>query len=116
MTTESDHCTAVLQLRVHPNAAKNKVIDFNSGVLWVRIAAPPVKGKANKELVAFLSKTLGLSKGSLNITKGHASHNKVMAIAGLSQEEVVTELTSKLSSSCDDATSKIYRRQLSRQD
>ena len=90
-----------ISLRVHPNAAKNEVVEFSDGVLRVRIAASPVKGKANKELVAFLSKTLGLGRDSLTIIKGHTSHNKVIAVAGLSQEEVVVKLAPKPSSSGD---------------
>ena len=103
-----------MQLRVHPNAAKNEVVEFSDGVLRVRVAAPPVKGKANKELVAFLSKTLGLGKDSLTIIKGHTSHNKVIAVAGLSQEEVVAKLALKPSSS-DGATrtNRLNHRQLS---
>jgi len=73
------------------------VVEFSNGVLRVRVAAPPVKGKANRELVAFLSKTLGLGKGSLTIVKGHTSHNKVIAVAGLSQEEVIQRLSPKQS-------------------
>ena len=92
-----------MKLRVHPNAAKNEVVEFSGGVLRIRVAAPPVKGKGNWELLTFLRKTLGLGSDSLTIVKGHPSHNKVIAIAGLSQKEIITKLTSKLSFS-DDAT------------
>jgi uncharacterized protein (TIGR00251 family) len=78
---------------VHPNASRNEVTGFTDGVLHIRIAAPPVKGKANRELTAFLSKALGVSKGSLAIVKGHTSHNKVIAIDGLSQEDVINRLS-----------------------
>lgn len=61
----------MLPLRVHPNAVQSKVIDFSEGVLQVRVAAPPAKGKANQELIAFLSKVLGVGKGALTIVKGH---------------------------------------------
>jgi len=61
--------------------------------LRVKVAAPPVKGKANKELIAFLAQKLGLSKGDLTIIKGHTSRNKVMAIAGLTQEEIARRLS-----------------------
>ena len=104
LTIESCHYTTVIELRVQPNAAKNEVVEFSNGVFRVRVAAPPVKGKANKELVAFLSKALDLGRDSLTIVKGHTSHNKVIAVAGLSQEEVVKRLTPKPSSSGGDAT------------
>ena len=88
-----------LSIRVQPNAAKNQIVGFAGGILRVRIAAPPVKGKANKELLAFLSQMLGIGKSSLAITKGHTSRSKVIAIDGLSLAEAVSRLSPKPSSS-----------------
>ena len=85
--------SSLLSLRVRPNAARNEVVGFTDGVLEVRIAAPPVKGKANQELIAFLSQTLGVSKSRLTIIKGQTSRHKVIAIAGLSQDEIIRRLT-----------------------
>ncbi len=79
-------------MRVQPDASRNEVVGFTGGVLRVRIAAPPVRGKANKELIAFLSQMLGVSKGALTIIQGHTSKNKVIAIDGLSQEEIMERL------------------------
>ena len=88
-----------ISLRVQPNAARNELVDFTNGVLKVKVAAPPFKGKANEELIVFLSEILGISKGSLNIVTGHTSRNKVVAIDGLSQDEIIKRLTSEPSSS-----------------
>ena len=82
-----------LWLRVYPNAARNELAGFSEGVLRVKVAAPPVKGKANKELIAFLAQKLGLSKGDLTILKGHSSRNKLVSIAGLSREELTQRLS-----------------------
>jgi len=78
---------------VHPNAARNELAGFSEGVWRVRVAAPPVKGKANKELIAFLAQKLGLSKGDLTILKGHTSRNKVISIASLTREELTRRLS-----------------------
>jgi len=78
---------------VHPNAARNELAGFSEGVLRVRVAAPPVKGKANKELIAFLAQKLGLNKGDLTILKGHTSRNKVISIVGLTREELNQRLS-----------------------
>ena len=83
---------AKISLRIYPNATRNEVVGFAEGVLKVKVSAPPVKGKANRELIAFLSQVLGVGKGSLTIIKGHTSRNKVIAIDGLSQEEVIRRL------------------------
>ena len=88
-----------IPLRVQLNAARNELVGFANGVLKIKVAAPPVKGKANEALIAFLSKVLGISKGSLSIVSGHTSRNKVIAIAGLSQDEIIKRLTAELSSS-----------------
>jgi len=95
---------ARISVRVHPNAARNEVVDFIDGVLRVKVSAPPVKGKANKKLIALLSQVLGVNKNSVSIIKGHTSRSKIIAIDGLSQEEI----TKRLSSSGDGAASKLY--------
>ena len=85
---------AKISLRVYPNASRNEIVGFTEGVLRVRVSAPPIKGKANKELITFLSRLLGVGKGSVNIIKGHTIRNKVVAIDGLSREEVMKRLSS----------------------
>jgi uncharacterized protein (TIGR00251 family) len=92
LTVNSQGDAGWLRLRVYPNADRNEVKGFTDGVLQVRVAAPPVKGKANRELTAFLSQILGISRSSLTIVKGHTSHNKVIAIDGLSQAEIINRL------------------------
>ena len=81
-------------MHVHPNAARNELVGFSEGVLRVRVAAPPVKGKANNELIAFLARKLGLSKGDLTILRGHTSRHKLISIAGLTREELNQRLSS----------------------
>lgn len=78
---------------MHPNAARNELAGFAEGVLRIKVAAPPVKGKANKELIAFLAQKLGLNKGDLIILKGHTSRNKLISISGLTREELNQRLS-----------------------
>ncbi len=89
---------ARILLLVHPGAARNEVVNFADGSWQVRVAAPPVKGKANRELVAFLSQELGVSKGSITIISGHARRRKSLTIAGLTQDEVIKRLSPRPSS------------------
>ena len=79
-------------VHVQPSASRNEVVGFEEGVLRIKIAAPPVKGKANRELVDFLSKLLGVSKSSITIEKGLTSRRKVIAIEGLSQAQILQRL------------------------
>ena len=80
--------TTRITVRVQPNAKRNEVVRFEDDVLYIKIAAPPVKGKANAVLLTFLSDTLGVSKSRLSIEKGATSRIKVITIEGMSQEEV----------------------------
>ena len=54
------------------------------GAVLIRIAAPPVDGKANQALIAFVAKTLGLPKGAVTILRGETSRNKVIRVEGQS--------------------------------
>jgi uncharacterized protein (TIGR00251 family) len=93
LTANSQSDNKWLSVKVTPNASRNEITGFTDGVLQVKVAAPPVKGKANKELTAFLSRTLGVSKSSISIVKGHTSRNKVIIIDGLSREEIMKRLS-----------------------
>lgn len=75
--------------RVQPNARQNEVLDFKDGVLHLRIAAPPVEGKANQELIKFLSAILGVSKSCLTIEKGVSGRRKLIGIVGLTHDQVI---------------------------
>lgn len=81
-----------ISVRVYPNAAGNEVVGFSDGVFRVKVAAPPVQGKANRELVAFLGEALGISKNRVSITRGHTTRNKLIVIDGLSETDVKERL------------------------
>jgi len=78
---------------VHPNAARNELVGFANDVFHVKVSVPPVKGRANKELIAFLSQILDINRSSVSIMKGQTSRNKVIAVQGLSREEVMKRLS-----------------------
>ena len=80
---------AQLQVKVSPRAKQNEIVGWHQNqMLIVKIAAPPVGGKANDELVKFLAEQLGVPASDILILRGHTSKQKVLEIAGLSDEEV----------------------------
>jgi hypothetical protein len=81
-----------IRVQVKPNAAQNGIVGFNGGVLHIRIAAPAVKGKANQELIKFLSNILGTSKSNLTIEKGTTDRRKVISISQLPRDQVMKQL------------------------
>ena len=85
----ADKGEARIVVRVQPNATRSEVLGLKDGCLRVKIAAPPVKGKANQELLRFLSGILKVSKSNITIRKGMTSKTKVIGISGLSQEQLM---------------------------
>jgi uncharacterized protein (TIGR00251 family) len=83
----------LLQVKVHPGAGRNEITGFSGGVLQVKIAAPPEKGKANRELTDFLSRLLGVNKSSIAIVKGETGRNKLIAIEGLDSDAIIKRLS-----------------------
>ncbi len=69
-----------LKVWVQPNAKKNEIDGEFDGCLKVKIKAPPVEGKANKELLRFLCKILGVKSKNLEIKTGEKSRKKVILI------------------------------------
>jgi len=83
----------LLPVKVHPGAGRNEIAGFSGGVLQIKIAAPPEKGKANRELTDFLSRILGVKKSSIAIIKGETGRNKLIAVEGLDPEEIIKRLS-----------------------
>ena len=81
-----------ITIQVQPNARRNEVLGFEDGILHLKIAAPPVKGKANRELIEFLSQLLGVSKGSISIERGITGRRKVIAIAGYGPDKIIERI------------------------
>lgn len=70
-----------LLVRVVPGAKKSEIIGEHEGALKVRIQAPPVDGKANKELVRFLAREVfGLSRSQVRLIRGDKSRSKVLEL------------------------------------
>lgn len=84
---------ARIVVKVQPNATQNEVVRFADGVLYVKVAAPPVRGKANAELINLLSRELRVAKSSIRIEKGLTSRMKLIVLEGVSQVYVVNRLS-----------------------
>ncbi len=84
--------SATIVVQVQASASQNKVVRFRDGVMHLRIAAPATKGKANQELLKFLSDVLGVRQVQLTIEKGMTGKKKTIAIKGLTQNQVTIQL------------------------
>lgn len=78
--TEKDN-SLVFTVRVLPRASKSEIVGEMDGALKIRLAAPPVEGAANAELVKLLSKTFGVSRSGVEILGGETSKTKRIKIS-----------------------------------
>ena len=74
-----DH-QCVLTLAVTPNARRTEAIGLHAEALRLKLAAPPVDGKANAALVAWLAEELGLAKRDVRVRRGAAARHKQVEI------------------------------------
>lgn len=78
----------LLTLHIQPGAKKTEVVGRHGDALKIRLASPPVDGKANDALVAFLAKTLGVARAQVALVAGQSSRSKRVAIGGISASAV----------------------------
>jgi TIGR00251 family protein len=71
-----------ISVRVVPRASKTEVVGEFDSALRVKLAAPPVDGAANDELVQILAKTFKVARGSVEIVRGSNSRSKQVKVAG----------------------------------
>ena len=77
-----------IRVKVVPRAKRDQISGvMQDGSLKIRLAAPPVDGKANQALVSLLEKTFDLHRGSVVISSGLHSRSKIVTITGLSSNE-----------------------------
>lgn len=74
-------------VQVQPKSSRDEVAGVHGGRLKVRIAAPPVEGKANERLTEVIAKAFGVSKSSVEIMKGRSSRVKTVRINGIGRED-----------------------------
>ncbi len=77
---------------MQPRAKRTAVAGRYGDAIRIRLAAPPVDGAANEELVRFLAETLGVARRAVRITAGLTSRRKQVAIDGMSEETATARL------------------------
>lgn len=71
----------ILSVLVIPNASKTEIVGWVGDSVKIRLAAPPVDGKANQALIQFLQKLLRVSKEEIELVRGHAGKRKIVNIS-----------------------------------
>lgn len=70
-----------LTLHIQPGAKKTEVAGLHGDALKIRLAAPPVDGKANSALIAFVAERLGVPKSAVRLVSGDTSRHKILEVS-----------------------------------
>ncbi|MDO9542132.1 MAG: DUF167 domain-containing protein [Kiritimatiellia bacterium] len=94
-----------IRLAIHavPKAARDAVQGLHGDALKIRLHAPPVDGKANEALLAFLSRKLNIPKGNIALKSGANQRRKIISISGISLPDIIRRL--EIQPSCSDLQS-----------
>ena len=71
---------ALLTVHVQPGAKTTEIVGLHGDALKIRLATPPVDGKANASLIAFIADRLGTTKSAVTVKSGQTSRRKTIAI------------------------------------
>ncbi len=70
-----------------PGARRNELSGVADGRLRVRLAAPPVEGRANEALVRYLAEALGVRRDQVSVVAGGRSRRKLVHLSGVTLPE-----------------------------
>lgn len=84
----------LLTVHVQPGAKKTQIVGEHGDALKIRLAAPPVDGKANACLLAFLAEILGVARTQTELASGATGRRKTIRVKGAAHERVLARLTS----------------------
>jgi hypothetical protein len=73
----------VLSLHIQPGAKRTEIIGRHGDALKIRLAAPPVDGKANEALIVFIARALGVPKARIELVSGQTSRVKRIRAYGV---------------------------------
>jgi len=80
-------------VKVHPRAKKNAITGEFGDALKVSLTTPPVEGRANEACIEFFAKLLKVPRSSVTIASGQTSRNKVIRVAGVTEQYVRDRLS-----------------------
>ena len=75
-----DGTDLILRVQVQPRASRDEFAGVHAGALKVRLTSPPVDGKANAALIAFLAEAFGVAKRQVALLRGDSGRAKQLRI------------------------------------
>ncbi|MBS1887799.1 MAG: DUF167 domain-containing protein [Actinobacteria bacterium] len=80
--------SARVSVRLRPGGRGDALLGFEAGVLRAQVSAPPLEGRANRALCKLIAKRAGVPPSRVSVLRGEKSRDKVVAVAGLDDEEL----------------------------
>lgn len=81
-----------LSLYIQPGAKSTQISGLHGESLKIRLAAPPVEGKANTALISFLAKIFSVAKNKIYLDSGSLSRHKIITIEGHFKQEDILKI------------------------
>ena len=86
---------AILPVHIQPKASTTECVGIHGNAIKIRVAAPPVDGAANKELIQFLARALSLPLAAVHIESRTSGRHKRVRLRGVMAECVIARLMQK---------------------
>jgi uncharacterized protein (TIGR00251 family) len=77
-----------IAIRLQPRAKRDEVVGERGEAIVIRVTAPPVDGKANAALCAFIARKLRIAPGRVDLVRGQTSRDKVVRVEGVTQADL----------------------------
>jgi uncharacterized protein (TIGR00251 family) len=75
-------------VRLQPRARRAEVVGERAGAIVIRVTAPPVDGKANAALCAFVAERAGVPRSRVSVVRGTTSRDKLVRVEGADAEDL----------------------------
>jgi len=78
----------LVTVKVLPRSSRCEICGIHGDAMKIKVTSPPVDGRANEEIIAFVADSLGIKKGRVTIVTGHAATRKTVAVAGCCRGDI----------------------------
>jgi uncharacterized protein (TIGR00251 family) len=86
---------AILTVYVQPNGSRTECVGIHGDALKIRVAARPIEGAANDELIRFIADRCSVPRAHVRIQAGAEARQKRLTIKGVTAESLLAQLTRK---------------------
>lgn len=91
--TSKESQQVILNIYVQPKSSRTGITGLHNGEIRLTITAPPVDGKANIQVTAFIARLFKLPKSAVTLLSGHQGRHKKVRVDGIAQDQVQQILT-----------------------